>query len=73
MKVNRLIALAAIALLAVGTTGIIATRSFAQSSQPPNQAQVTDVPEAVSGPDTNADQNIQEGDQTAPDTVAQVQ
>jgi uncharacterized membrane protein YkoI len=69
MKVNRFVALALIALLAIGAMGLISTRSLAKTvSGQPQQVQVTvapgnpaaeapDLEEASSGPDTDAIQN----------------
>ena len=63
MKINRFIALAAIALLAIGAMGAISARAFAQGSTPMAQtsdcsAQDDDATEATNtGPDTD---NIEE-------------
>lgn len=72
MKLNRFIALAAIALLVVGAMGAIATRSFAKGvfapvaqSQDCSQDQ-TDGAEVQSAPDTD-NVELQCGDQNAPD------
>jgi len=92
MKLNRFVAMAAIALLVVGAMGAIAARSFAQTAtapaaQSPDCAanQADDTTEAQSaGADTDAvdmqcgdrneadADNIQEGNQTGPDTSAEV-
>lgn len=76
MKINRFIALTAIALLVVGAMGAIATRSFALGSHNPvaqisaqadacaqDQADSTEVKSAT---DTD-NVNLQCGDQNAPD------
>jgi len=52
MKLNRFIALAAIALLVVGAMGAFATRSFAQGPTPPAVTQ--DVEDPATGPDTDS-------------------
>ena len=72
MKINRFIALAAIALLVVAGLGTIATRSLAKGSQAPiaqvadcNQ-QDDDSAEVQDGPDTD-DVEEQCGDQDTPD------
>lgn len=72
MKLNRFIALAAIALLVVGAMGAIATRSFAKGvnasvaqSQDCSQDQA-DGAEVQSAPDTD-NVELQCGDQNAPD------
>jgi len=72
MKLNRFIALAAIALLVVGAMGAIATHSFAKGvnapvaqSQDCSQDQV-DGAEVQNAPDTD-NIELQCGDQNAPD------
>ena len=72
MKLNRFIALAAIALLVVGSMGAIATRSFAKGvnapvaqSQDCSQDQA-DGAEVQNVPDTD-NVELQCGDQNAPD------
>jgi len=72
MKINKFIALAAIALMAIGAMGFITTRIHAQSgTTPAPQVQVTEAPdnEQAVGPDTD---NVEEqvGDQNAQDTTA---
>ncbi|MBI3737575.1 MAG: hypothetical protein HY258_00840 [Chloroflexi bacterium] len=77
MKINRFIALAAIALLVVGAMGAIATRSFALGSHNPvasvsAQANActqdqADGAEVASATDTD-NIDLQCGDQNAPDT-----
>lgn len=59
MKINRFVALAALALLIVGAMGAVSARTFAQGSQPPAQSQ-----------DCAADQNSggAEAQSTGPDT-----
>jgi hypothetical protein len=55
MKINKFIALVAIALMAIGAMGFITTRTHAQSgTKPVPQVQVTEAPdnEQVVGPDT---------------------
>ncbi len=76
MKLNRFVALAAIALLVVGAIGAISARTFAQSDQPAlaPQAQVTEAPEEqepASGPDTDTVQD-QSGDQQDANDSAEV-
>lgn len=73
MKINKFIALAAIAIMAVGVMGFITTRTHAQSgTTPAPQVQVTEAPdnEQAVGPDTD---NVEEqvGDQNAQDTSAE--
>lgn len=77
MKINRFVALAAIALIVVGAMGIVSMKAFAQSSQaPPAQAQTCDQqdedPAEVQGaPDTD-NVDLQCGDQNeADDTKAE--
>ena len=60
MKINRFVALAAIALLVVGVMGAVTFRTFAQGDQPPvasdcgTEVEDDDAAEAVeSGPDTD--------------------
>jgi len=71
MKINRFIALAAIALLVVGAMGAVSMKAFAQSGNPPTQTQGCDqqdddAAEVQNAPDTdNVDQQC--GDQNAPD------
>lgn len=69
MKINRFIALAAIALLVVAAMGFVSTRSSAQTGTPP-QAQITpvaeDKAEPPSGPDTDTVEE-QVGDQSTAD------
>jgi uncharacterized membrane protein YkoI len=52
MKINRFIALAAIALLVVGAVGAINLKVFAQTADPP-AAQAQDVEDPATGPDTD--------------------
>ena len=70
MKVNRFIALAAIALLVVGAMSAISMKAFAQSSNPPAQTdcaqQDGDTAEVQNAPD-NDNVDLQCGDQNAPD------
>lgn len=72
MKINKFLALAVIAMMAIGVMGFVSTKVHAQSgTQPAPQAQVTEAPdnEQVAGPDTD---NVEEqvGDQNAQDTTA---
>ena len=72
MKINRFIALAAIALLIVGAMGVIATHSFAKgASAPVAQSQDcsqdhADGAEVQDAPDTD-NVELQCGDQNVPD------
>jgi uncharacterized membrane protein YkoI len=69
MKINRFVALAAIALLVVGAMGAVAARSFAQTSHPTAQVQATEAPdeeEAVGADTDNVEEQV--GDQDAADT-----
>lgn len=71
MKINRFIALAAIALLVVGAMGAVSLKAFAQSATPPAQSQGCDqqdddATEVQNAPDTdNVEQEC--GDQTTSD------
>jgi uncharacterized membrane protein YkoI len=56
MKINRFIALAAIALLVVGAMGAINLKAFAQTANPPS-AQPQDVEDPATGVDTD---NVEE-------------
>lgn len=56
MKINRFIALAAIALLVVGAMGAINLKTFAQTANPP-ATQAQDVEDPTIGPDTD---NVEE-------------
>jgi len=71
MKVNRFIALAAIALLVVGAMGAVSMKAFAQSATPPTQTdcaqQDGDTAEVQNAPDTD-NVDLQCGDQNAPDS-----
>lgn len=60
MKINKFLALAMIAMLAIGVMGFVSTKVHAQNgTQPAPQAQVTEAPdnEQVAGPDTD---NVEE-------------
>ncbi|MBA4383335.1 MAG: hypothetical protein C0410_01225 [Anaerolinea sp.] len=72
MKINRIFALAAIAVFAIGAMGFITTKTHAQSGTvPAQQVQVTEAPDngQTVGADTD---NVEEqvGDQNAQDTTA---
>lgn len=70
MKINRFIALAAIALLVVGAVGAINLKAFAQTADP-LAAQAQDVEDPATGPDTD-DIEEQVGEQVEdgqPDSV----
>ena len=56
MKINRFIAMAAIALLVVGVMGAISLKVFAQTSTPP-AVQSQEIEDQATGPDTD---NIEE-------------
>ena len=64
MKINKILALSFIAMLAVGTMGFFSTQAFAKSANAPvMQVQTTQAPEddetAVKGPDTdNIDEQV---------------
>ena len=75
MKINRFIALAAIALMAIGAMGFMSTGVHAQSAaQPAPQVQVTEVPDdqEAAGPDTDLVEE-QVGDQNEPDTTNELE
>ncbi len=75
MKINRFIALAAIALMAIGATGFMSTGVHAQSAaQPASQVQVTEVPDGqeAAGPDTDLVEE-QVGDQNESDTANELE
>ena len=60
MKINKFLALALVAVMAIGAMGFITTQTHAQSgTQPAPQAQVTEAPdnEQAVGPDTD---NVEE-------------
>ena len=77
MKINRFIALAAIALLVVGAMGFLSYKAFAQTDQPPatvdcsGQDDDDDVAEAVETEDTD-DIEEQCGDQSEDDDLGEV-
>jgi uncharacterized membrane protein YkoI len=58
MKINRFLALAAIAMLVVAAMGFVSAKSYAQTATPPApaavQADQPDQPEAVTGSNTGA-------------------
>lgn len=71
MKINRFVALAAIALLVAGAMGAVSMKAFAQSATPPAQSQAcdqqdNDAAEVQNAPDTD-NVDLQCGDQSAPD------
>jgi uncharacterized membrane protein YkoI len=71
MKINRFIALAAIALLVVGAMGVISLKVFAQSGNPPVQTETCDQQdddsaEVQDAPDTD-NVDLQCGDQKEAD------
>lgn len=73
MKINKFMALAVIALLAVSAMGFWSTQAYAQSSNPPApQVQATQAPdnEQTSGADIDQVQE-QVGDQTGTDTAVE--
>jgi len=76
MRINRIVGLAAIALLVVGAMGVIATRSLAQGHAPVEQAQPCDEQDNgtdVQGTGTEGDDVDQQcGDQNAPDAGQEV-
>jgi uncharacterized membrane protein YkoI len=68
MKINRFVALAAIALLVVGAMGVVAARSFAQTPSPTTHVQATAAPggeEAVGADTDNVEEQV--GDQNQAD------
>ncbi len=74
MKINKIVTLAAIALLLVGAMGAISTKAFAQTSTPPAQTQQQNTSpsdqagtEVKNAADTD-NVNEQVGDQSGPDT-----
>jgi uncharacterized membrane protein YkoI len=77
MKINRFLALAAIALLVVGAMGVIGTKAFAQSATPPAQSQEcaqqdNDSVQAQNAPDTD-NVDLQCGDQNGADSGQEAQ
>ena len=68
MKINRFIALAAIALLVVGAMGAVSMKAFAQtaSQADPCAQQDDDTAEVQNAPDTD-NVELECGDQNAPD------
>lgn len=73
MKINKFIALAAIAILAIGAMGFVSTQAHAQSAtQPVSQVQVTEAPdnEQAVGADTDLVQE-EVGDQTGADSTTE--
>ncbi len=72
MKINKFIALAAIAIMAIGAMGFVSSKTYAQSTNPPvPQVQVTQAPDNAPAVGTDTDQ-VQEqvGDQAGLDTTA---
>lgn len=77
MKLNRFIALAAIAMLVVGAMGAVSMKAFAQSATPPAQTQTcdqqdNDSAQAQNAPDTD-NVDLQCGDQNGPDNGQEAQ
>jgi uncharacterized membrane protein YkoI len=78
MKINRFVALAALALLVVGAMGFVTVRSFAQTPNPPvagdqacaNQQDDDSAALQDAGPDMD-DQEVQCGDQNEADGEAE--
>jgi uncharacterized membrane protein YkoI len=73
MKISRIVAFAAIALLVVGAIGSTAARSFAQTAQPSTPAVVqgaTDNGQAVASDTDDVDEQV--GDQNAADSGEEV-
>jgi uncharacterized membrane protein YkoI len=79
MKINRFVALAALALLVVGAMGFVTMRSFAQTTNPPTtqdqacaaeQADDDSAEAQTAGPDTD-DLEVQCGDQNESDGEAE--
>ena len=74
MKVNRFVALAAIALMVVAALGLFSARSFAQTQQPAarqstgNQARLLQAATAVPTQDLSNNQTDQQGEQTTGQT-----
>lgn len=68
MKINRFVALAAIALLVVGAMGAVSMKAFAQTpaQADPCSQQDDDAAEVQNAPDTD-NVDLQCGDQNAPD------
>ena len=77
MKINRFVALAAIALLVVGAMGAMSLKAFAQSSQTPAAQAETcdqqddDTAETEGAPDTD-DVELQCGDQNEADEESEL-
>jgi hypothetical protein len=81
MKINRFIALAAIALLVIGAMGFLSYKAFAQTNQPPASTdcngQDDDAAEAVEAEDTDdveeecgpQDENVDEAGEADTDNV----
>jgi len=71
MKINRFLALAAIALLVVAAMGLVTAQSHAQTATPPaqttGQTEQIDQPAEPAGPDTDTVEQ-QVGDQSTADT-----
>ena len=73
MKISRIVAFAAIALLIVGAVGFTAARSFAQTAQPSTPVVVqgaTDNEQAVASDTDDVDEQV--GDQNAADSDEEV-
>lgn len=72
MKIKRTLAVAAVALLLVGTMGLTAVHTFAQTSQPPAQTQAATAPDNEQAVGADTDQiEEQVGDQNAADNSAE--
>jgi len=72
MKMKRTLAVAAVALLVAGSLGLTAIHSFAQTTQPPAQAQTApalDNEQAVGADTDQVDEQV--GDQNAADDAAE--
>jgi len=72
MQIRNKLAVAAVALLLVGASGVTAIHSFAQTTQPPAQSQAATAPDTEQAVGADTDQvDEQVGDQSAADTATE--